>query len=216
MVESNALWHSSTRKEAMDLLDKLWRTLDEDGRLRLEARLLEGPPDALFARLDEEERTPSRDRRLFERVMVVERVGDPPLTPGLAQCLEALKAKYPQWRVSSGDQAHFRTWMQTRWGPDARLSADQLAAMDDAVLAETLRTDFDRWHRRPHRHRHLQSPDRRGSSRWRWRLRHHHCRQSQAQSATRCRRRLSRRWHLLLPTNPRLMRWPWPTHHLRR
>lgn len=144
MAESNALWHATSRKEAMDLLGELWRTLDGEGRDRLTSELLAGPPDAMLSHLDEEERRRSRDRRIYDRVTVVERVGEPPLTPALAERIEALRAAYPQWRASPGEQAHFSSWMETRWGPDTRLSPDDLAAMDDAALVETLRTDQDR------------------------------------------------------------------------
>lgn len=144
MAESNALWHATSRKETMDLLGELWCTLDEDGRDLLADELLAGPPDELLAHLDEEEQQSSRDRRIYDRVTVIERVGEPPLTPALAERMEALRTAYPQWRASPGEQAHFSSWMEMSWGPDTRLSPDDLAAMDDAALMETLRTEQDR------------------------------------------------------------------------
>lgn len=144
MAESNTLWHPTSRKETMDLLSDLWRTLDSEGRERLAGELLTGPPDAMLGHLEDGERDNSRDRRIYDRITVIERVGKPALTPALAERIEAIRAAHPQWRASPGEQAHFSSWMEMRWGPDTRLSASDLAALDDAALIETLRTDHDR------------------------------------------------------------------------
>ena len=144
MAESNALWHATSRKETMDLLGDLWRALDPGGRERLEVELLAGPPDAMLDHLEDGERQSSRDRRIYDRITVIERVGEPALTPALVERMEAIRAAHPQWRASPGEQAHFSSWTEMRWGPDTRLSASDLAAMDDAALIETLRSDQDR------------------------------------------------------------------------
>jgi len=128
----------------MDILTELWRSLDEAGRERLAAELLSGPPDAMLAHIEDAERQTSRDRRVYDRIAVLEGLEHPPLTTALAEHVAALREAYPHWRPSTGERAHFSTWMEVRWGPDARLSSDDLALMKDRELIETLRTDQDR------------------------------------------------------------------------
>ncbi len=144
MADSPALWHATFRKEAMDLLANLWATLEAEGREALAACLLEGPPDDLLAQIEPDEREKSRDRRMFDRIVVLERLGEPPLTPALAAYMAQLRESYPEWRPAPGEQAHFGSWMEMRWGPDTRFSVDDLSAMDEAELVERLRSDQDR------------------------------------------------------------------------
>lgn len=144
MHKASDLWQVSLRKEAMDMLAALWRELDPDGRNRLETALLAGPPADMFAHLEPEERESTRDRRVFDRLIVLERVGAPPLTPLLAARMQALRVKYPRWAASPGERAHFGSWMEMRWGPDTRVSSDDLAALDETALVEQLKIDLDR------------------------------------------------------------------------
>lgn len=144
MPETEALWHATFRKEAMDLIAALWRDLDDYGRAQLSDDILAGPPDAMLANVDEDERATSRDRRIYDRIIVIERLQDPPLTPALKQRMDELRATYPQWRAADGERAHFGSWMEMRWGPDTRYSVDDLSAMTDEALIEALRSDMDR------------------------------------------------------------------------
>lgn len=81
MADIPILWKSSARKEVMDLLRRLWTGGDEATRTTLSDRIAAGPPDSLLERLAEDARTSSRDRRIFDRLTVIERLGQPPLTP---------------------------------------------------------------------------------------------------------------------------------------
>lgn len=144
MAEASGLWQVSLRKEAMDMLASLWRELDTPSRTQLEAALLAGPPPGMFDHLDPEERETTRDRRVFDRLIVLERARTPPLTPPLAARMQVLRAKYPQWDALPGERAHFGSWMEMRWGPDTRFGSDDLAAMDEAALIDRLRGDQDR------------------------------------------------------------------------
>ena len=144
MSDTRALWHATFRKEAMDLIATLWRDLDDAGRAHLSDAILAGPPNSMLAHIDDDERSTSRDRRIYDRIMMLERVQDPPLTPALQQRMDELRAVYPYWRVAEGERAHFGSWMEMRWGPDTRYSVDDLSAMTDEILIETLRTDIDR------------------------------------------------------------------------
>lgn len=134
-----ALWHSSFRKEVMDLLTDLWKTSDAETRNIVATELLKGPPDELFDRVDDpDRREASRDRRIFDRIAVLERVEDVELTDDLKAKMTDLRNRYPKWEAADGEQAHFATWFSVGWGGDSEYSADRLAAMDDAELLERL------------------------------------------------------------------------------
>ena len=145
MADTQALWHATFRKEAMDLIAKLWRALDDAGREALTQAILAGPPDGMLAHIKEEdERATSRARRIYDRIIVIERLQNPPLTQGLSDMMLQLRRVYPQWRAAQGEKAHFGSWMEMRRGPDTRFSVDDLAVMADKELIEALRQDMDR------------------------------------------------------------------------
>lgn len=144
MGETPPLWHATFRKEAMDLLAQLWTTLEAEEREALAACLLEGPPDDLLAEISPDEREKSRDRRVFDRIVVLERLDQPPLTASLVDRMAQLRENYPEWRSAPGERAHFGSWMEMRWGPDTLFSVDDLLEMDEADLLDRLRTDQDR------------------------------------------------------------------------
>ncbi len=141
MVEIPALWHSATRKEAMDLIQILWPALDDAGRSVLSDAIVAGPPESLLARVDEVERTMSRDRRIYDRLIVVERVREPALSPVLADELARIRQMYPEWQPMPGEKAHFGSWVESRWGPDTRYGIDELSAFDDATLIDLLNNE---------------------------------------------------------------------------
>lgn len=143
MAESNSLWHAATRKETMDILVLLWPALDGAGRERLAAELLAGPPESMLDHIDVAERHTSRARRIYDRIIVLERLGQPPLTPALAERMQILRQAYPEWRAAPGERAHFGSWIEMRWGPDTKYSVDDLAAMDDEALLHRLRHDVE-------------------------------------------------------------------------
>lgn len=53
----------------MDLLRRLWNHGDEAVREGISTLLVAEPPEALLARLDEDRRTASRDRRICDRLV---------------------------------------------------------------------------------------------------------------------------------------------------
>lgn len=144
MADFAALWQSALRKEAMDILRTLWPALDEAGRNRLGAAIVAGPPEALIARIDAEDRASSRDRRIFDRIIVIERVGEPPLTAGLNEELARIRGLYPAWRSLPGEQAHFGSWMESRRGPDTLWGVDDLSGLDNGALIDLLTSENDR------------------------------------------------------------------------
>lgn len=143
MSRHPALWNGNFRKEAMDLICTLWRDLDDAGRTYLGDAILAGPPDEMLAHLDYAERLTSRDRRIFDRLAVVERVKNPPLTPVLQQRMDELRATYSDWRMPEGERGHFGIWTEVGNGPNTRYSVEDLSAMVDEALIEALRTDME-------------------------------------------------------------------------
>lgn len=129
MPDVPILWASGARKEAMDLLRRLWTRGDEQARLALSAAIVAGPPEQLLAHIDPDDRTTSRDRRIFDRLTVIERVREPPLDQALAAEWARLRATYPDWRSVEGEQAHFSTWMETRIGSDSNYGPEELKGM---------------------------------------------------------------------------------------
>ncbi|MNR98592.1 hypothetical protein D3C71_309080 [compost metagenome] len=143
MTDIPLLWSSGARKEVMDLLRRMWSQGDDAAREAVSRLLVAGPPEALLARLDEDRRTASRDRRIYDRLSILQRLGEPPLTPALEAEAGRLHALYPEWEVAEGERADFSTWMEFRVGPDTRFTVDDLARLEPAALAIQLREAGD-------------------------------------------------------------------------
>lgn len=139
MVETPLLWTSGGRKEAMELLVKLWSDGPPELRERLTNAILVGPPDDLLASIEGEERQRSRDRRIFDRLAVIERVGEPPLNPRLEAEVDRLTDAYPEWTSPEGERAYFAFWSEIRIGPDSDYSVGDLSHMASDKLAEMMR-----------------------------------------------------------------------------
>jgi hypothetical protein len=122
----------------MDLLADVWRSLDDAGRDRLAAEIIAGPPNEMLERIDETDRERSRDRRIFDRLTILERVREPPITAALLREQERLRARYPNWEAQEGERAHFSTWVETRWGPETRYKVDDLKTLEDPALIDVL------------------------------------------------------------------------------
>jgi hypothetical protein len=144
MVNIAPLWHSSARKEAMDLLKSLWSLLDDEGRDILSAAILAGPPEELLSKINIGERAHSRDRRIFDRIGVLKAAGDPPLTGALNDELARISAAYPEWTQVPDERAHFGIWMQSSWGPDTNYDVNTLGGLEDSTLIHVLHTENDR------------------------------------------------------------------------
>lgn len=138
MSEAPLLWRSGARKEVMDLLRRLWTEGDAGARARLSDLLTAGPPDALLARLDPDRRRSSRDRRIFDRLIVLERLVEPPLTDALRAELDRIRGDYPEWRALEGDRADFSSFMEFRVGPETNVTVESLSSLPVEELVATL------------------------------------------------------------------------------
>jgi hypothetical protein len=138
MADTPLLWTAGARKEAAEILQTLWVTGGADIRARLAEVIVAGPPESLIARLDPEKREVSRDRRVFDRLIVLERAGGPSLGPVLEREAARLRERYPLWRAAEGEEAHFATWMETRSGPDSDYGVDELRTLGDNALLKIL------------------------------------------------------------------------------
>jgi hypothetical protein len=122
----------------MDLLAAVWPRLDEAGRQTLSAAIIAGPPESLLNQAASEPRERSRDRRIYDRIAILERCEVPPLTDAPRAEMERLRAAYPAWRASEGERAHFTSWMDMRWGPDTNYSVQGLITLEVSFLLDTL------------------------------------------------------------------------------
>ena len=134
MVETPLLWASGARKEVMDLLRTLWTSGESELQDRIANAIVAGPPQELLAHLEPKERAESRDRRIFDRLVAIARVGTPPLNSMLQAEVSRLRGIYPSWAAREGEQAHFETWMEMRSGPETRYGVDDLKEFDDDSL----------------------------------------------------------------------------------
>jgi len=144
MTDVPILWMSGARKEVMDLLRRIWREGDVETRTALATMLVAGPPGHLLAHLDEDARRSSRDRRIFDRLTVLERLEDPPLDEVLLAEAARIRQAYPDWEAQAGEQVDFSSWMEFRVGPDADFTVDDLGTMQVADLAALMTTTQDR------------------------------------------------------------------------
>jgi hypothetical protein len=138
MPDIPMLWASGARKEVFELLRTVWAGADPEMRNALARAICAGPPAELLDRVAPEERKQFRDRRIFERLSILQRLGNPPLTAELEAEAARLRQAYPQWRLPEGEQADFGVWFETRWGPETRYSFDDLRALDDTSLVALL------------------------------------------------------------------------------
>src|SRR4051794_14760795 len=120
MVRVPLLWTTGARKEALDLLSTLWSQADPQMQEAISHAICAGPPSELLERIPAEEQQLSRDRRIFDRLIVLQRLGEPPLTPMLEAEAARIREAYPNWRGAEGEQAHFNAWIETTHGPDTR------------------------------------------------------------------------------------------------
>src|SRR3982074_3571140 len=105
MVDIPLVWASGARKEAMDLLLTLWTSGVPEVRDQLAEAIIAGPPHDLLAHIEIDEREKSRDRRIFDRLIVLERLGDPPLNVMLMAESARIRGIYPNWRAPAGEAA---------------------------------------------------------------------------------------------------------------
>jgi len=141
MDKTPLIWASGALREATTLLTAIWANGSAESRERLVQSLLAGPPDELLTRVNEDERQLSRDRRIFDRLKVLEGVGDPPLDGRLRAELDRIEGGYPHWAAPEGERATFSTWSEFRLGPDTNFGVDDLAALSTDELISTLRDE---------------------------------------------------------------------------
>ena len=138
MSEIPMIWKSGARKEAGELLTRLWSTGSDEAREKIAQTIIAGPPAELLDRIEPEERNSSRDRRIFDRLAIIERVGAPPLNQALTREAERLRVAYPHWLAQDGERALFTTWSEVRIGNETNYSSDALKEMEALELAEVL------------------------------------------------------------------------------
>jgi len=129
MLSTPVIWNSGARKEAFELLTKLWSQGDARVRARLTTALTAGPPEELDSQKSPEERQASRDRRIFDRIAVLLRDTNTPLTSELSLLHEDILQRHPQWRLAEGEQANFAMWMEVGWSSGTSHSVESLAAI---------------------------------------------------------------------------------------
>ncbi|GGL10173.1 hypothetical protein GCM10010983_04150 [Caulobacter rhizosphaerae] len=137
MPETPLLWRSSARKEALELLEHLWNTGDEDARARLSEVIAAGPPAHLGPQdASPEDRRRSIDRRIFDRVALLERDGRHPLTPELQALIAGIRASHPEWHLAAGEIARFGWWMEVGGVDDGGRHLGNLSALEtaDAII----------------------------------------------------------------------------------
>jgi hypothetical protein len=131
-------WSASHRKETFDLLRAIWPTLNPDQLGELETAIITGPPAHLFERYPATEQQSAYDRRVFDRITVIENSENPQLTGALEVEARRLRQAHPHWRAAEGEQAHFGIWTQSRWGRDTKFSADRLSSISNEELVQRL------------------------------------------------------------------------------
>jgi hypothetical protein len=142
--DQTPLWSSALRKEALDLMIALWPNLLEGGRNALVEQIIKGPPLAEKETEDGEDRKRRRrwfDRRVFERLALIERLREPPLPQSGKKKLAALRRAYPEWRVEDGVREHFSYWTESHFGPDSDRSPDELRLLSGPALVDALRAE---------------------------------------------------------------------------
>jgi hypothetical protein len=130
--DTPALWNSAARKEAFELLEHLWANGTGAIRDQLSEVLAAGPPKHLGPQDDPTELQRSRDRRMFDRIGLLEREGASPLTPRLQAVMEEIQKREPQWRLAPGDQARFGWWMEVRVGDGGEPHLERLLSFENA------------------------------------------------------------------------------------
>ena len=143
--ETIPLWSGPLHKEALDLMTSLWPSLCEEARERLVGKIIAGPPlQNEIENAEAPERVQRyRDRRIFVRLMLLERLRDPPLpTVGISKLVD-LKLAYPNWTVEPGDRAHFTMWMESSHNLESDRSVEDLESLAVAELREALRMPGD-------------------------------------------------------------------------
>lgn len=142
MVKSPALWDISAKKEVYDLLVALWPRLEQGDRSELIEKIAAGPPAWMSAHLPEADRNQLRDRRIFERLRVMQRADQDHPHAEMEVELARLRELYPMWDVAPGDQAHFSFYSQVGWRPlDTMDDKRRLQAMTPTEIINELTTD---------------------------------------------------------------------------
>ena len=134
------LWDDSLHKEALDLMIAVWPSLTPHDRERLVVRIAAGPP---VLNDDQEAERLHRwsDRRVFERLVLIERISDPPLPRSGQVKLSALRSAYPEWELDAGDRAHFTFLIDSSYGPITDRSPADFVDLELERTITDLRTE---------------------------------------------------------------------------
>jgi hypothetical protein len=83
MPDVPMLWALGARKEVFELLRNIWTGGEPETRNALARAICAGPPAEVLHKLAPEERDRFRDRMIFDRLSILQRLGNPPLSAEL-------------------------------------------------------------------------------------------------------------------------------------
>jgi SIR2-like domain len=125
------LWTSETQREALELLTSLLPRLTEDERLLVEARIIQGPPRAMFkADVTPPDWVKIVDRMIYLRLSTWSATGVALPTASTARLAE-IQARNPTWSTTALERQQFPYFMKSGFGPwgEAVAVPTELAAL---------------------------------------------------------------------------------------
>lgn len=110
-----ALMDVAVRKEAFDLLVAAWPDMSEAKRERIVQVILNTPAEPLLRQNFGAVQVHS-DYRVFVRLSLIERIGQPGLPEAGRIALQRIRAAHPEWASDEGERAHFGSWLSAGSG----------------------------------------------------------------------------------------------------
>lgn len=143
-LDDDGFWVSGAQVELMRGLVASWDEFTPRAREDIEARISAGIPRDLFDEdaFDAERWGSVCDNAIFRRLSRLESAGKR-LSANSITLLRQIADRHPQWRPSPGDRDDFRSWSETRTGPegDVGLLKD---VPDASLVGEALRIESER------------------------------------------------------------------------
>lgn len=132
------LWSSNVEGELFDVLPLLWDALDEHGRLRLEALIIEGIPRGEFRDdISDEDWQSLRDHSQWGRLSRLRQHGAS-LGVACAGLLESIEKRHPDWRLSGEDGENLPYRITSEWATAGLPGVDELRALSDTEVLDAL------------------------------------------------------------------------------
>lgn len=133
-ISDDALWSFELRRETMRLMAERWNEFPVDGRSRLMARIVNGPPRSMFrveVLENSDEWMAVQDHCVFVRLARISSAGGNMDPQGL-EALQAIRGRHPEWTAGIGDRDDFTSWHTSSRGPLG----------DPSILASTPDTEL--------------------------------------------------------------------------